>query len=162
MTTRGPVLTLKEAARIEGGASLSTIRRRLPELEKLGAVRTNEGWRIPIAALHQLGLIPGVTPPPGVMTPSTTSPDETPVDTPEIERLRREIADLRRRAEVAEARAEERAQALADVRLAFRALEAGASVNSAPEGSKTPHATPPADTRHRGSRWWRFSRPRRK
>jgi len=153
MNKRGPVLSLKEAARIEGGASLSTIRRRLPELEKLGAARTNEGWRIPIAALHQLGLIPGVTPPPGVMTSSTTPPDETPVETPEIERLRREIADLRRRAEVAEARAEERAQALADVRLAFRALEAGSSTNGTPEGSMTPQPTPPSHSPKKWRRW---------
>lgn len=159
MTTRGPVLTLKEAARIEGGASLSTLRRRLSELEKLGAVRTDQGWRIPIAALHQLGLIPGTTPPQGVMAPSTTPGDETPVETPEIERLRREVADLRRRAEVAEARAEERGQALTDVRLAFRALEAGSSTNGTSEGSVAPAPTPPADRPKKRRRWWARVKP---
>lgn len=154
MTTRGPVLTLKEAARIEGGASLSTLRRRLPELEKLGAVRTDEGWRIPIAALHQLGLIPGTTPPPGVTTPFATPRDETLVDTPEIERLRREVEDLRRRAEVAEARAEERAQALADVRLAFRAIEAGVSTDDTREGATTPPPIPPHSNPKKRRRWW--------
>ena len=151
---RGPVLTLKEAARIEGAASISTIRRRLPELEALGAVRSAAGWQIPIAALHQLGLIPGVTPPRGSMTPQVTPPFETPVEPSEIEALRREVEELRRRAEVAEARAEERGNALADARMALRAIEAGSSTPDTPGGSMTPQVTPPIEIPKKRRFWW--------
>jgi hypothetical protein len=77
------------------------------------------------------------------------------VDPAEIERLRREIADLRRRAEVAEAKVEERAQALAETRLAFRALEAGSSMNGTAEGSTTPLPIPPSDSSKKRRRWSR-------
>ena len=89
-------LTVAEAAEITG-KSRRTIGRLLNAGHLSGAERTPQGWRIPRAALDDLA-------PP---EPAPPTPD---ADT--LTALRAELADWRRRAEVAEAVAAERAAAL--------------------------------------------------
>lgn len=137
-----PVLSLAEAAKA-CGVSLSTLRRKRPELKELGAAETAKGWQIPVTALITLGLMDRVTAPlhdtptvpavKGVMTP----PVETPVDAPsvELEALRKEQAELlarlaeaEKRAAVAEAVAGERERIIQTQASALRMLEAKAPV----------------------------------
>jgi hypothetical protein len=142
-----PVLSLAEAAKV-CGVSLSTLRRKRPELKELGAAETAKGWQIPVTALITLGLMDRVTPPlheaptapavKGVMTLLTDAPSDTPLQ--ELEALRKEqaellakLADAEKRAAVAEAVAGERERIIQTQATALRMLEA-----SAP-------ARPPAD-----------------
>lgn len=168
-----PVLSLAEAAKA-CGVSLSTLRRKRPELKELGAAETAKGWQIPVTALITLGLMDRVTAPlheasifptvKGVMTP----PVETPVGAPleELEALRKEqaellakLADAEKRAAVAEAVAGERERIIQTQASALRMLEAKAPVrhqiddmvdNNADEVLENVHelknhsATPPA------------------
>lgn len=113
------LFTFREAA-TACGVSRDTIKRRhrlgqFPRAELLDGV-----WKIPATDLIAAGLPLGVE--------STVCPEPPaliPVAPDELVQLRAEVADLRRRAEVAEAIARERAEALADARLALRALTEG-------------------------------------
>lgn len=48
--------TINSAAKLTG-YSLPTIRKRLPELERAGAVQVDGRWAIPLSALHACGLM---------------------------------------------------------------------------------------------------------
>lgn len=126
--------------------SLRTVSRWLDRHELEGARQDDEGvWLIPRAAI--LGKLPTGAPgepPPAGPLPAIGSPKNA----DELERLRAEVSELRRRAEVAEAVARERGDALEDARLALRALAAGA-----PTPTSTPAPAPgPVDAPRR--RWW--------
>ncbi len=118
------VFTMKEAADV-AGVSVSTLRRRRTELEEAGATITSAGWQVPMTALIAVGLIhgEGFRPAPQAR-PSTPSaqPSEGSENTRRLlERVREletEIQEWRRRAEVAEARAEERRRALDALQIA--------------------------------------------
>ena len=56
----GPTLGLAEAAKA-CGVSVSTLRRKRPELVAHGAAQTAKGWRIPVTALIALGLMDRTT-----------------------------------------------------------------------------------------------------
>jgi len=88
----GTTLTISEASR-RSGVSVSTIRRRLKAGAIPGAYKTDgpdgEEWRIPVASLDGLA--------------SESSKRTTSDDPEEVEELRRQVSDLRTRAEVAEA-----------------------------------------------------------
>ncbi len=148
-----PELTLTEAAGA-CGVSRKTVRRRLdadefPNARRLdGPAGTETGpWVIPtedlIAAGFELHQPAGPDPTP----PPTTAEPERP-DVGRLDELEKENADLRRRAEVAEAIAEERGLALDDARLALRALTAHtgpqetAGAAEPPEHRSTPEAIP--------------------
>ena len=123
----GPVLGLAAAAKA-CGVSVSTLRRRREDLEKLGAVATPSGWRIPIAALVGSGLMPPTTQPPthdGPMPPLIGGSD-APSDTlrEELETLRVQLAAAEQRAAVAEAIAAERERLIESQAMALRMLEA--------------------------------------
>ena len=118
------VFTMKEAADV-AGVSVSTLRRRRPELEEAGATITSTGWQVPMTALIAVGLIHGE----GFHTasqagPSTRAaqPSEEPENTgrllQRVRELEAEVQEWRRRAEVAEARAEERRRALDALQIA--------------------------------------------
>lgn len=129
--------------------SRKTIQRRLDKGKFPNAYRADgpkgEGsgpWKIPLADLLAEGFVPGggrtfVTEQPNTPIDPTGAVGETPhmdVTPGEVEQLQskldeaeRERSDLLRRAEVAEAIAEERGKALEDVRTAMRMLEAGQS-----------------------------------
>jgi hypothetical protein len=110
--------------------SRKTITRKLPELAAHGAAKDDDGvWRIPVEALLAVGLHPGRALPgltagparPAAPTPAPTRPAEQ--ETITIPRDRWD--DVRIRLARAEAEASERGLALADARLALRALTAG-------------------------------------
>lgn len=135
------VFSMKEAANV-AGVSVSTLRRRREDLIGAGADISADGWQVPMTALVACGLIAGEGP--QREQPSgrpQMQPQETPETSAQLEELsaqvrdlEREVSEWRRRAEVAEARAEERGRALDALqvanegeRLALRMLTAGTS-----------------------------------
>jgi hypothetical protein len=146
---------LAEAAKA-CGVSVSTLRRKRPDLEAYGAAQTAKGWQIPVTALIALGFMERVTPP-----PSPDAPND--VLTGELEALRTALADAERRAAVAEAIAAERERTIQTQAMALRMLEA-----SKPPATPTPTTTTqpaespsPApskeDPKHAPKRaWWPF------
>jgi hypothetical protein len=135
-----PSFTITEAG-TACSVSRKTITRKLPELSGHGAAKDEDGvWRIPVEALLAVGLHPGRSLPRPVASPSPRVPGTEPrhvaqpaaPDTVTVSRDRWD--DLRIRLARAEAEASERALALADARLALRALTAGpaAAPNSGP------------------------------
>lgn len=139
------VFSMKRAAEV-AGISVSTLRRRRDDLVAAGADISPGGWKVPMTALVACGLIAGEgsqvaekVPRPGSQHSQThaSAADATQLQelTERVRELEREVYDWRRRAEVAEARAEERGRALDALRaaneterLALRMLTAGTSV----------------------------------
>jgi hypothetical protein len=155
-----PTLGLAEAAKA-CGVSVSTLRRRRPELAAHGAAQTANGWRIPVTALIAIGLMGRTTDAhhesrhDTPMMPSMTPVMMAPVDalTGELEALRAKLADAEQRAAVAEAVAAERERVIQTQAMALRMLEAsktpapattGAGTSTPPEGPAT--APPSPDT----------------
>ena len=142
-----PTFTITDAA-TACSVSRKTITRKLPELAGHGAAKDDDGvWRIPVEALLAVGLHPGRSLQGAAPAPKRPVPSPTPArvverDTVTVSRDRWD--DLRIRLARAEAEASERALALADARLALRALTAGpghgGSPGSAPSGSASPRA----------------------
>lgn len=161
----GAAFTLTEASKLcrrqnpsgqWSSVSRKTLARTLDQDKFPGAYRADgpagEGsgpWMIPKADLLAEGFIPGggrAEAEPDEVSKLETAEDgatdrwrelRLAASISDLETLRAEVAELRRRAEVAEAVAEERGKALEDTRLALRALTAGT-----PE--KTPSDSPPA------------------
>ena len=144
MPTARTRLTITQAAEA-AQVSRVTIRRYLEGGRFPGAEQARRGkvteWRIPIEDLLAAGL----------RLNAPTKPDQAsgPAAAPalvdgelaaEVERLRRELADERARRQVAEAVADERARALDDFRMVFRAL---------PPAPDPEPAAPTADRRRR-------------
>ena len=139
-----PTFTITDAA-TSCSVSRKTITRKLPELAGHGAAKDEDGvWRIPVEALLGVGLHPGRSLPEvapscyaGRSRPrrSLVRPQEQ--DTVTIPRDRWD--DVRIRLARAEAEAAERGLALADARLALRALTAGPVDGlTSPRGSDRP------------------------
>lgn len=152
--TGPPMLSQAEAAKA-CGVSTATIRR-ARQAGKLEGVQPDGtgGYRIPLPSLIDAGLMDRTTPPDRVTATTTTPAADPHGDT--VADLRDRLAAAERRAEVAEARAEERGKALDDARLALRALSAG-SDQIAPadaDRSRTP-APAPSPSPERRRRWWR-------
>jgi hypothetical protein len=167
-STGRPSFTITDAA-IACAVSRKTITRKLGDLASHGAAKDEDGiWRIPVEALLAVGLHPGRSLPeaprpvqrpmgPGPVQAPAVAPAQTGPDMVTVPRDRWD--DLRIRLARAEAEATERALALADARLALRALTAGPqgrteqrdpAVGSARSGPiplehRTPAAEPPAD-----------------
>lgn len=135
-TPARPTFTITDAA-AACAVSRKTITRKLGDLALHGAAKDDDGiWRIPVEALLAVGLHPGRSlpgpagrpagpPPAPAATAAAAAP--APVDTSaEVVTVpRQRWDDLRIRLAKAEAEAAERALALADARLALRALTAG-------------------------------------
>lgn len=144
--TSRPTFSITAAAEATG-KSRRTIGRLLDADELTGAHRDDSGtWSIPADALLAAGLQLHAPSPPDPPTeaensraPETRGPD------PEADQLRTELEEWRRRAEVAEAIAAERAAALADVRqaldLATRMLPATASTGQFRTGPRASFPT---------------------
>jgi hypothetical protein len=126
---RGTVLSLTEAAFVTG-RDRSTLRRYLEAGRFTTAYHdAGGGWRIPIVDVLSAGLL-------------VRAPREDPdrLETA-LERLRAENAELRRRLDVAEALANERAARIRDLRLSLRMLpptNPPARTIEAPESSNIP------------------------
>jgi hypothetical protein len=141
-----PTFTITDAAS-SCSVSRKTITRKLPELAIHGAAKDDDGvWRIPVEALLAVGLHPGRSLP--VATPAaarTAAPVPIPTRDPQQDTVtipRDRWDDVRIRLARAEAEAAERALALADARLALRALTAGPAtsdrLSSSPAGQELP------------------------
>jgi hypothetical protein len=161
----GPTLGLAEAAKA-CGVSVSTLRRKRPELEANGAAQTAKGWSIPITALIALGLMDRTT---GSrhdgqhdtpMTPTMAPPNDA--LTAQLDALRTALADAERRAAVAEAVAAERERMIQTQAMALRMLEASktppaplptASSEPAQHPVNIPEQPAPLDVPKRP--WWR-------
>ncbi len=129
LSSSRPTFTITDAA-TACSVSRKTITRKLPELAGHGAAKDDDGvWRIPVEALLAVGLHPGrsltqvtsAAARPAAPAPAPPRPPEQ--DTVTIPRDRWD--DVRIRLARAEAEAAERGLALADARLALRALTAG-------------------------------------
>ncbi len=161
LSSTRPTFTITDAA-TSCSVSRKTITRKLPELAGYGAAKDDDGvWRIPVEALLAVGLHPGRSMPAGApSTPRQAAPAPLPArpteqDTITIPRDRWD--DVRIRLARAEAEASERGLALADARLALRALTAGPgtalrppAVSSAQElaGPPAPDGAIPAANPH--------------
>jgi hypothetical protein len=124
-----PTFTITDAA-TSCSVSRKTITRKLAELAIHGAAKDDDGvWRIPVEALLAVGLHPGRSlPEAGHATVRPVAPAPVParpVDAETITIPRDRWDDVRIRLARAEAEAAERGLALADARLALRALTAG-------------------------------------
>jgi hypothetical protein len=127
------VTSAAEACRV----SRKTITRRLDQLKDGGAYKDAAGsWVIPLGALLHAGLTPGTpTPPDAVPQSQGLGPGH--VDVGQAQRdtdreTQARLADLQRRAEVAEALAVERAEQITDLRRTLAMLTAGKSDTPAP------------------------------
>lgn len=147
-----PTFTITDAA-TSCSVSRKTITRKLPELAGHGAAKDDDGvWRIPVEALLAVGLHPGRSLPEGATSaPRQAPPAPQPVRTTEHDTItipRDRWDDVRIRLARAEAEASERGLALADARLALRALTAGPSTPLRPSavGSAEDLAAPAGTT----------------
>lgn len=159
-----PTLGLAEAAKA-CGVSVSTLRRKRPELTAHGAAQTANGWRIPVTALIALGLMDRTTDTrhesqhDTPMTPTTTPPADALIA--QLDALRTALADAEQRAAVAEAVAEERERMIQTQAMALRMLEASKAptTTAAPaEPVESPMQAPSKeDPKHAPKRaWWSF------
>jgi hypothetical protein len=126
--------TLTQAAEI-CQVSRRTIVRRLPQLKEHGAHQDDQRqWHVTANALRAVGLEPGIPAAPDRVIPRGTATSTTTHATPDdteatglplevVEKLAK-ADEYRRRAEVAEARLEERGQVVAALQMALRQLEA--------------------------------------
>jgi hypothetical protein len=166
-TTR-PQFTITEAA-TACAVSRKTITRKLADLAEHGAAKDVDGvWRIPVEALLAVGLHPGRSLPEyreaqarGRDTSTATTQPAPPTPTAPAGPGRDDVVtiprdrwdDLRIRLARAEAEATERALALADARLALRALTAGpaAAPSAVPPVPAGPAPTAPTPVAAAGS-----------
>ncbi len=123
-TSSEETYSVNGAARLTG-YSVPTIRKRLPDLQRAGAVMAGESWAIPLSALHAVGLMAKVE---GNALPASegkvTGQSFHPETRQEIEALRVALSAAETRAAVAEAVAEERLQALQRADKALLMIEA--------------------------------------
>jgi hypothetical protein len=171
VTGTRPTFTITDAA-TACGVSRKTITRKLTDLATHGAAKDDDGvWRIPVEALLALGLHPGRSLPssanrsaaagapagaaavrgseaaaaqqaPAATVRAQPAPTQPSADVVTVPRDRWD--DLRLRLARAEAEAAERALALADARLALRALTAAPHAGgAAAAGGAPPHAQQP-------------------
>lgn len=145
-----PTLSAAEAARA-AGVSAKTIGRALKAGRIEGAERLpGGGWAVPVEGLLAAGYtLHRSEPAPVVDTPQ-----------PEADRVREleaEVAELRRERDVAVAELRRADDALADVRLALRALSAGATDGGVSVPDTVPRA-PEAPVARTAGRWWRRGR----
>lgn len=163
----GPTLGLAEAAKA-CGVSVSTLRRKRPDLEANGAVQTDKGWRIPVTALIALGLMGRTTDAShDALHETPVTPTKTPHSdalTEELHALRSKLADAEQRAAVAEAIAAERERMIESQAMALRMLGAGASKpreDAHDVRQDDVPDTPPAQPEPRPTFWSRLTGARR-
>jgi hypothetical protein len=119
------VYNISEASRLTG-YSIPTIRGKLPQLKKLGAIQRGKGWAIPESALYGAGLMLKVDSKPLYKVANETLQADT---SDLIKTLQTDLAEALRRAEVAEAVSRERERLIMTQAQALRMLEASPAVN---------------------------------
>ena len=140
-------LTLGEAAE-RLGKSRRTVGRMLAAGELPGAVKGDAGWQIPADIIE---VEPSVWKAPAGAEASTLGL----VTAEELTAIRTELEDWRRRAEVAEAVADERADALRDTRAALALAQRLAAVSLADAVEVKPIEPAPTPRRWSLPRWRR-------
>lgn len=157
------VFSMKQAAQV-AGISVSTLRRRRAELEAAGAVISSDGWKVPITSLEALGLMHS-----SASASAAPSSSPAPKENPDsgalreaqerIRELEAENVELRHRADMAEAIARERLDALNAERLALRMIVASPSTPyvTGHEENNIPGFSSPRDLNASAARpsWWR-------
>lgn len=159
------VFSMKQAAQV-AGISVSTLRRRRTDLIAAGADISPDGWKVPMTALVACGLIAGEGPE-ATSRPAAAQPQHRKNPggsgqsrqleelTAHVRELEHDVSEWRRRAEVAEARAEERGRALDALRvaneterIALRMLTTGTSptIQQPPESTRSAETVTPALT----------------
>lgn len=149
--TARPRWSVSEAAK-RAGVARSTVQRYLAQGRMPGAYRTADGvWSIGVEDLLAAGLMPDRPSPPdqaaeGVPHAHAQAPaGDGAEQARRIAELEAELAETRRRADVAEAIARERADRIVDLRQTIAALEAGRSDRApAPTPPPAPEPSPPA------------------
>lgn len=129
MATKKQGTSSEETFSVNGAAKLTgysapTIRKRLPDLQRAGAVMAGDSWAIPLSALHAVGLMVKVEGQVSRKVEGQSFPLET---RQEIEALRGALSAAETRAAVAEAVAEERLQALQRADKALLMIEAASA-----------------------------------
>lgn len=118
--------------------SLRTVQRKMPQLEAAGAWKDAAGqWHIPLVAMRSAGLSPGRPSPPDSDYDMSLRQRDTDSDT--VSQLRAELAEWRRRAEVAEAQAAERERIIKAQQMALQMLDAAPQPAAALESLAAPH-----------------------
>jgi hypothetical protein len=117
--TSEQVFSINAAAKLTG-YSLPTVRKRLPDLSRHGAVQVAGRWSIPLSALHTVGLMQRVVSNADKQVTSEALHSET-INI--LDDLRGQLADALQRAAVAEALAGERERALERADRALLMLE---------------------------------------
>lgn len=141
MTNPGQTFTVTTAAKA-CQVSRKTITRRLDQLRDGGAYKDAAGaWVIPLGALLHAGLSPGRPAAPDPVHVAQVS-DVGPRDTRPTAALQAQLADLQRRAEVAEALAAERAEQITDLRRTLAMLTAGQPTADTTRPVPTQSSTP--------------------
>jgi hypothetical protein len=139
------VTTAAEACQV----SRKTITRRIDQLKDGGAYKDATGaWVIPLGALLHAGLSPGRPAAPDPVQ-LTQGGDVGRQDTGPDRETQAQLADLQRRAEVAEALAAERAEQISDLRRTLAMLTAGQSAPP-PASTPVPESSVPASVPRRG------------
>ena len=136
-----PTLTVTEASAATG-RSRRTLGRMLASGALADASKVDGEWQIPLASLLAAGLRLHAPSPPDAPSSSIATPPDT-TSSAELELLRAENVRLSHRAEMAEALATERAEALDDLRTSLDDLRAVIS------------KLPPALEAARSKRWFR-------
>lgn len=159
-----PWVGLKEAARL-CSVSPGVIRRRKDELQEQGATASEDGWRIPIPALVNTGLLDRVTPanPPQTQDEPAANPHGTPYRTrdesPE-QTITLPLSEFQELVSEA-ARSNERAKLVAQLEGEnHRLIRQIEPPSSAMETDQEAHVVDlrEADRVARKQRWWRRSR----
>lgn len=141
------VYTAAQAASV-CGVSVRTVQRKFPQLEAAGAWKDGAGqWHIPVEAMRSAGLSPGRPTAPDSGGDMSLRHRDNVADTVShlsgsdvVEELRSEVAEWRRRAEVAEAQAAERERVIEAQRMALKMLE---TAPIQPPAERTPEPATP-------------------
>lgn len=121
-TSSEQVFTINSAARLTG-FTIPTIRKRLPELQRAGAIQVGNSWAIPLSALYAAQLMVKVE---SKEFSTVASKNLLSMTTDEVKDLQAQLAEMKQRATLAEAIAAERKDALDVLKKAMLMLEAGA------------------------------------
>lgn len=153
-----PTLSITEAA-AAAGVSRRTISRRIEAGDVPGAEKDDDGkWLIPPEGLIVAGYeltAPESEPDQAEPEPAPVEPEPASPAPDEIAALTAELADWRRRAEVAEAVAAERAAALEDVRTTLAMAQRMLTAGESPAPTPAPEPSAPAERKPgRLARWF--------
>ena len=119
-TSSEQVFTINSASRLTG-FTIPTIRKRLPELQRAGAIQTGKSWAIPLSALYSAQLMVKVE---SKELSPVADQNLLSMTSDEVKELQAQLAEAKQRAALAEAIAAERKDTIEIMRKAMLMLEA--------------------------------------